>query len=82
MDSTSIPIIIPLVGTISISTTSPTISTIVSISNTKALCTRIAEPKGQPSNKSLSKGKEIEDDIDLYEEIEIPKWDIDNLSIE
>ena len=75
LDSTSIP-----VSTIPIFIASPTISTIVSILDIKALCTRKVEPKAQPSTKFLSKGKEIEDDIDLDEEIEIPKWDIHNLS--
>ena len=82
LDSTSIPISISSVGTISIFTASPTISTIVSISDTKALSTRIVEPKAQLSTKVLSKWKEIEDDIDLDEEIEIHKWDIHNLSVD
>ena len=82
LDSTSMHISIPLVSTISIVTTNPSISTIVSILDTKELSTRTVEPKAQLSTKFLGKGKEIEEDIDLDEEIVIPKWDIYNLFVD
>ena len=81
LDSVSIPISIPSVGTISVFTASPTISTIVSILDSKALSTKAVEPKALPSSRLLS-GKEIEEDIDLDEEIEIPKWDFDNAIVD
>ena len=42
----------------------------------------IVGPKAQPSTRFLSKAKVIEEDIDLDEEIEIPKWDFANLTID
>ena len=59
-----------------------TISTIVSILDAKSINARTIEPKVQSSTIFLGKGKEIEEDIDLDEEIVIPKWDIYNLSID
>lgn len=56
-------------------------STIVSIPSTKEISVRTVEDKAQPSTKFL-KGKEIEEDIDLDEEIEILKWDFYNLSVD
>ena len=38
------------------------------------------EPKAQSSTRFLSKCKDIEEDIDLDEEIEILKWDFSNLT--
>ena len=79
LDSFSALVSIPLVGNIQVFTTSPTISTIVSISKSKALMS-IVEPKTQL--KLLISGKEIEEDIDLGKEIEILKLDFDNATIE
>lgn len=79
-DLANIPISIPLVSSISIFTASRSISTIVSIPNDKAISTRIIEPKVQPSVKILGKGKELEENIDLDEEIVIPQWDILNMT--
>ena len=59
LDLVSTLVSIPLVGTIQIFTASPTISTIVSILDSKALTSRIVEPKVQPSIRLLSKRKEI-----------------------
>ena len=73
---------IPSDGTISIFIASPTISTIVSIPDSKALSTRTVEPKAQLSARFLCRGKEIEEDIDLDEEIEIPKLDFDNITMD
>ena len=82
LDSSSFPISIPLVGAISLFTTSPTVSTIVSIPDSKALSTMIVGPKAEPSTRFLRNSKVIEEDIDLDEEIEIPKWDFANLTID
>lgn len=80
LDSTSILVSIPLVSSISIFTTSPIISAIVSILDAKAISTAIVEPKVQPSLKFLGKGKELGEDIDLDEEIVILQWDILNMT--
>ena len=77
LDSISIPFRIPSIGATSIFTASLAISIIVSIPNSKAVCTKSIEPKAQPCMRLLS-GKEIEEDIDLDEEIDIPKLDFDN----
>ena len=82
MDLVSTPVSIPLVGTIQIFTASPIISTIVSILDSKASSTSIVEPKVQLSTIILSKRKWIEEDIDLDEEIEIPKWDMYNITMD
>ncbi len=61
---------------------SPSMSTIVSISDKKSISVRTVEPKVQSSTKFLSKGKELEEEIDLDEEIVIPKWDISKLTLD
>ena len=48
--------------------------------DSKALSTMTVEPKVQLTTRFLSRGKEIEDDIDLDEKIEISKWDFDNIT--
>ena len=80
LDLSSILVSVPSVGTISFFTTSPTVSTIVSILDSKALSTMTVGPKAKPSTRFLSKGMDIEEDIDLDEEIEILKWDFSNLT--
>lgn len=67
LDSISIPVSIPLAGTIQIFIASPIVSTIVSIPDSKALTSRTVEPKVQPSTRLLISGKEIEEDVDLDE---------------
>ena len=81
MDSVSILVSIQPIGTISIFIASLAISTIVSISDSKVVCRKVVEPKAQPCIRLLSEN-EIEEDIDLDEEIEIPKWDFDNSTID
>ena len=82
LDSSSFPVSIPSVGAISLFTASPIVSTIVSIPDSKVLSTMTVGPKAQPSTRLLSKDRVIEEDIDLDEEIEIPKWDFYNLTID
>ena len=81
LDSVSILVSIPSIRNILVLIASPTISTIISIPDSKATCTKAIEPKAQPCMRLLS-GKEIEDDADLDEEIEIPKWDFDNAIVD
>ena len=69
-------------GAISMFVASPTISKIVSILSMQAISAKTIETKPQPSIIFLSKGKEKEEDIDLDEEIVIPKWDISNLNLD
>ena len=40
------------------------------------------EPKAQSSTRFLSRAKTIEEDIDLDEEIVIPKWDLTNILVD
>ena len=47
-----------------------------------ALSTMTVGPKAQLSTRFLSKGKDIEEDIDLDEKIEIPKWDFTNITVD
>ena len=49
--------------------------------DSKAVYTKSVEPKAQPCMRLLS-GKEIEEDIDLDEEIEIPKLDFNNATVD
>ena len=42
----------------------------------------IVEPQAQLSTWFLVKCKDIEEDIDLDEDIEIPKWDFSNLTVD
>lgn len=55
-------------------------STIISISSTKAISVRTIEPKVQLSTKFLSIRKELEEEIDLDEKIIILNWDISELT--
>ena len=82
MDLSNILVSVPLVGIVSFFTTSPTISIIVSIPDTKALSAMIVGLKVQLSTRFLRKVKAIEEDIDLDEEIVIPKWDLTNLTVD
>ena len=81
LDSSNISISTPSVSIVSFFTTSPSISTIISILDTKAISVRIVEPKDQPSTNFLGKGKEIEEDFDLDEERVIPNLDIYKLTL-
>ena len=78
LDYFSTPTNISTVGPIQIFTTSPAISTIVSIPKSKAVIPKV-EPK--PSLKLLITGKEIDEDIDLDKEIEIPKIDFNTATV-
>ena len=55
-------------------------SMIVSILATQAISVRIVEAKPKLSTIFLGKGKEMEEEIDLDEEIVIPNWDISKLN--
>ena len=78
LDFSNIFVSIPSVSIISIFTGSPSMSTINSILDTKAISVRTVEPKVQPNTKFLGNGKEIEEDINLDEQIVFPNWDIYN----
>lgn len=79
LDSISTLVSIPLVGPIQVFTASPTISTIVFASESKAVMSKV-EPR--TPLKILLTGKEIVEDIDLDKEIIIPKLDLNNATME
>lgn len=79
MDSSSALVSIPSIGIIQVFTTSPTVSTIVSVSKSKVVMLEV-EPK--TPLKLLINRKEIEEDIDLDKEIEIPKLYFHNATVE
>ena len=56
--------------------------TIISIPGTQAISAMTIETKPRLSTKFLGKGKEMEEEIDLDEEILIPNWDISKLNPE
>ena len=80
LDSSGIFANVHSVSIVSIFTASPSMSTIVSIPSTKAISAMIVETKPQSSTKFLGKGKEMEEEIDLNEEIIIPNWGISKLN--
>ena len=79
LDSVSTPIGIQTLSPISLFTASPSISTIVSVPKVKPIITEVQQR--QPL-KLLITSKEIEEDIDLDIEIEIPKIDFDTAIVE
>lgn len=80
LDLSNISIYIPSISPVSIFTASLSMSTIISILGTKEISVRIVEPKVQPSTKILGKGKEMEEEINLDEEIVIPNWEISKIT--
>ena len=79
MDSVSTPVSIPSIGPIQVFLASPTILIIVSIPKSKAVLSEV-EPK-KPL-KLLITGKEIDEDIELDSEIEIPKLDFNIATVD
>ena len=77
--SVNTPIGIQSLSPIPFFSTSPSISTIVCIPKIKPVITEVEQR--QPL-KNLITSKEIEEDIDLDTEIEIPKIDFDTASVE
>ena len=62
---------ISTISAVLVFTASPIMTKIVSILGTQAISARIVETKAQQSTKFLGKGKEMEEEIDLDEEIVI-----------
>lgn len=74
MDTLSTSLNLSLVGPTQVLSTSPTSSTIVSVSKTKDVSTEV---KQNTPLKFLLTGKVMDEDIDLDKEIFIPKIDLD-----